>query len=156
VIEQVVLTLRAGGVDHIVVVTNPQMSALSKLAESAGALVHHLAEPTSDMRASIERGLEFVEPRYQPMPDDAWLLAPADHPAVDVATIRMITETYWTRTTRPIIVPVYAQRRGHPVLIPWRHVEGIKCHPRIEGIDTYLRSYENEILELPVQSRGVI
>ena len=55
-----------------------------------------------------------------------------------------------------IIIPVCAGRRGHPVVISWRHVAGIRTHPRGEGIDAYLRLHENEIRELAVTTPGVI
>ena len=83
VLEQVILALRQGGVDETVVVVGPHDPALTPLAEAAGAHVVSLAEPTPDMRATVEHGLRWLENHYQPHPDDAWLLAPADHPMLD-------------------------------------------------------------------------
>src|SRR5579871_3114649 len=98
VIEHVVAALRAGGADHVLVVVGPHAPELAPLAASAGAEVCTLPEPTADMRATVEHGLRYLEERHCPRPDDAWLLAPADHPALDADTIRAIVAT---RTAQP-------------------------------------------------------
>src|SRR5918994_1608295 len=80
VIECVVSALRAGGVQHVVVVIGPHVGDLAAPATLAGADVCLLPEPTPDMRSTVEYGLRWLEQTHAPGPDDFWLLAPADHP----------------------------------------------------------------------------
>lgn len=82
VLERIVAALRQGGVDAVLAVVGPHDPGLAALAEAAGACVLRLPEATADMRATVERGLRLLEERFHPRPDDAWLLAPADHPAL--------------------------------------------------------------------------
>src|SRR5688500_10216452 len=81
VLGHLVAALRSGGADRVVVVVGPHVPELASIAEAAGADVLPLAEPTADMRATVEHGLRWAAENLDP-PPDGWLLAPADHPAV--------------------------------------------------------------------------
>ncbi len=156
VLEHVVAALRQGGVDEVLAVVGPHDPALAPAAEAAGASVLTLAEPTPDMRTTVELGLRWLESRFHPRPDDAWLLVPADHPALDADVVRRLCEAYAAQPSRSIVVPVHGGRRGHPTLIAWRHVAGVLAHPGGKGINDYLRSQQEQILELPAPSAAVL
>jgi CTP:molybdopterin cytidylyltransferase MocA len=156
VLECVVSALRQGGVDEVLVVVGPTDPGLTALAEAAGASVLRLTETTADMRATVEMGLTLLEKRFHPRPDDAWLLAPADHPALDAEVVRRLLTTHVARPSQSIIVPVHENQRGHPTLIAWRHVSGIRSHPSGKGINDYLRSQQEHILEIPAPSAAML
>ncbi len=156
VLELVVAALRQPGVDEVLVVVGPTDSELAALAEKAGASVLRLAEATVDMRATVERGLNLLEERFHPHPDDAWLLAPADHPTLDADVVRRLIAAHVARSSQSIIVPIHDGRRGHPTLIAWRHVSGIRSHPGGKGINDYLRSQQEQIMEVPAPSPAVL
>jgi molybdenum cofactor cytidylyltransferase len=156
VLEHVVAALCHAGTDHVVVVVGPHVPELVPLAEAAGADVCRLPDATPDMRATVEYGLRWLQERFDPQPDDAWLLVPADHPALDAEVVRALRAAYSDRPTGSILIPVHEGRRGHPALIAWRHVAGILAHPAGEGINAYFRSKKADILEVPVASSGVL
>src|SRR5262249_1174669 len=142
--------------EHVVVVVGPHVPELVSLAEVAGADVCQLSESTADMRATVEHGLRWLEDRYCPRRDDAWLLAPGDHPTLDPAVVRQLREAQATQPALSIVVPVHERRRGHPTLIAWRHVAGLLAFPAGQGINSYLRLHADETLEVPVTSAGVL
>jgi molybdenum cofactor cytidylyltransferase len=156
VLEHVVTALRQGGADDVLVIVGPHDPELVPLATAAGASVLALAEATPDMRATVEQGLRWLEARFHPRPDDAWLLAPADHPALDADLVRRLCAAYAARSSHSIVFPVHGGRRGHPTLIAWRHVTGLRAHPSGKGINDYLRSREEHIQELATASAGVL
>ena len=155
VLEHVVTALRDGGVDRILVVIGQHVPELVRLAESAGAEVCLLSESTPDMRTTVERGLRWFEDRYHPRPNDWWVLAPGDHPGFGANVVRQLL-TAAGRSDRSIIVPAHAGRRGHPTVIAWKHVQGIRALPTSEGINRYLRAQEAETLQLEVTEAGVL
>jgi len=155
VIEHVVAALRGGGVGTVLVVVGPHVPELVPLARSAGAEVLALPEPTADMRSTVEHGLRWVEDRFAPRPDDAWLLAPADHPVLSPAVVRQLLGAAGSSACS-IAVPVCDGRRGHPTLIRWRHVAGIRGLPAEAGINVYLRERRAETLEVPVSDPGIL
>src|SRR5262249_7168445 len=123
-------------------------------AESVGARVCQLAEPTPDMRTTVERGLAWVE-SHLPQPD-AWLLAPADHPTLDAGVVRELCGAFRSDPTHSILVPVHEGRRGHPALVGWRHVDGIRALPADRGINAYFREHAPDVCEVQVSSAGVL
>jgi CTP:molybdopterin cytidylyltransferase MocA len=154
VIGRVVAALRAGGVGRVLVVVGPHVPELIPLAAAAGADVLALPEPTADMRETVERGLAWLEERHRPRPDDWWLLAPGDSPAITAEVVRQLLAA--ADDSASVVVPVFGGRRGHPVLLRWRHAEGIRAAPRGEGINAYLRSAAARTRELPVAEAGVL
>jgi len=156
VLEHVVAALRAGGAEHVVVVIGPHVAELVPLAESAGAHALLLSEETADMRATVEQGLRWLAERFQPDADDAWLLAPADHPTLGAAVVRQLLQARADHPGWSIFIPTFGGRRGHPALIGWRHVAGVRSLPAGEGLNTYLRRQAGETREVPVDSPHVL
>ncbi len=156
VLERVVAALRQGGVDEVLVVVGPTGAGLAAVAEAAGASVLHLPEATADMRATVEAGLHLLENRFHLRPDDAWLLAPADHPVLDAEVVRLLLAAYAARPSQSIIIPVHEGRRGHPTLFAWRHALDIRAHPGGKGVNDYLRLQQEQIMEIPAPSAAVL
>jgi molybdenum cofactor cytidylyltransferase len=148
VLEHVLTALRAGGVGHTLVVLGPHVAEMAGAARAAGAQVLVLDRPTPDMRATVEEGLGWLEANFRPGPDDDWLLVPADHPALRADVIARLRAARETNPERTIIVPTWEGRRGHPTLIRWAHVAGVRAHPAGEGLNAYLRRCAGEILEV--------
>jgi molybdenum cofactor cytidylyltransferase len=156
VLEQVIDSLKAGGVDFVVAIVAPHLPELIPLAERRGAWPLLLPNDTPDMQATVEYGLRFVEQRYSPDPADAWLLAPADHPLLEPEIVRQLVEARRHQTAYSIFVPVYGGRRGHPALLSWTHASKLQDYPPARGLNQYIRDHESQVLEVPVQSKGIL
>jgi len=156
VLERVLDTVRCAGIEHILVVVGPHGPELIPLAESVGTHVLPLAEQTPDMRATVERGLIWLEEHFHPRLDDHWLLIPADHPALDEAVVRQLLQARHEHANCSIIIPTFQGKRGHPALIDWKHAAGIRAFPPGAGLNAYLRHHGDETLEMPVDTAGVV
>jgi molybdenum cofactor cytidylyltransferase len=156
VLQVVIAALRGGGADPVLVVVGLHVPDLAELAEAVGARVYRLPAPTADMRATVEQGLDWLQERYAPQPDDGWLLAPADHPVLDADVVRRLGASREARPERSLFVPVCGDKRGHPTLFTWRHVAGIRSLPPGQGINAYLRLHAEEIVEVPIERNGVL
>jgi len=156
VLEHIIKELRAGGVEHVLVVTGPDSPELSRVAESVGADVIANPERTTDMRTTVEHGLRWLQRLKSPRAADAFFLAPGDHPAFNADLIHQLCESYLVLGSRSIVVPVCAGRRGHPTLIGWRHVPGLAALAPHVGINAYLREHPNEVLERHTEDRGIL
>ena len=154
VLERVIDSLRAAGVNPLVVL-GPHVWELSAPALAAGAMVLELPEPTPHMRVTVEAGLAFLED-FHPLPQDPWLLVPADHPALDAELIRKLIAEFARRPECSIAVPTFQGKRGHPALIRWNHAAGIRAFAPELGLNTYLRQFANQTLELSVSSPDVL
>jgi len=155
VIEHVLGALRDGGVDRILVVIGPHVPELAPLASAAGAHVLALPEPTADMRATVEHGLDWIEAHDQPDSDSIWLLCPGDHPAITGEIVARLLDS-GADQSGSIILPVHGGRRGHPTLFRWRHVAAIRRLAPNEGINTLVRLHSDETRELLVASPAIL
>ena len=156
VLEWVIAALRGGGVDQVLVVLGPHVRELKPLSESAGAVALVLANETPDMRTTVQYGLDWLEVQCHPQDDDWWLLVPADHPTLDAAVIRQLLDARPKHPEASIVIPTFQSKRGHPAVIAWKHVAGIRWVPAGNGLNAYFRSHAAETLELPVNSPDVL
>ena len=156
VIERVIDSLREAGVRDILVVVAPHVPELMTLAEAAGGKALMLPAETPDMRATVEAGLVWLEEHFQPQSGDTWLLVPADHSVLDAEVLRQLLQTHADHPDCSIILPAYAGRRGHPALIDWKHVAGIRALPADQGLNVYLRRFPAETHEVLVDSPTVL
>ena len=155
VLEHVVAALKVGGAERVLVVIGPHVPELVPLAETAGASVCLLEAPTPDMRATVQRGLAWIEKHLRPLPK-AFLLAPADHPTLDATVVHALCNSFHADPTQSILIPVHESRRGHPALVAWRHVEGIRALPADRGINSYFRDHSADVREVVVNNPGVL
>jgi CTP:molybdopterin cytidylyltransferase MocA len=147
ILEQAIDCLRQAGVSEIIVVVGPHVPQLAPLAERTGAQALLLANQTQEMRQTVEHGLDWIVSRFPVHPADDWLLLlPGDHPTLDAAIVRDLIAARVSGKT--IVIPVYQGRRGHPVLLAWKHVDGIRRLPQTSGVNAYLRACPEETLEV--------
>lgn len=156
VLECVIDAIREGGVRDVLVVLAPHSRELRPSAERAGAAVLLLDEETLDMRTTVERGLVWLTDHCHPDPNDAWLLAPADHPTLDSAVVRRLLAARAERPDRSLLVPTHAGKRGHPTLIEWQHVQAIRDLPQGLGLNAFLRARSAETFEVPVDTATIL
>jgi molybdenum cofactor cytidylyltransferase len=156
VLARVVQAFHAGGVERVLVVTPPHLPDLAGAAADAGADVLTLDRETPDMRSTVEAGLEWLEERYHPAPEERWFLAPADHPALSEAVVKGLLRAADERPDCSVLLPSWQGRRGHPALIAWSQVAPMRAWPRGEGINAYLRRQEGETLLVPADCEDVL
>jgi CTP:molybdopterin cytidylyltransferase MocA len=155
VLEHVVAAVQAAGVRDILVVLGPQVAHLKPVAEKAGAWTLLLSRQTPDMRASVECGLDWLEQNHHPERSDAFLLLPADHPTLTKEVMETLIKAR-AESPATIGIPTFEGRRGHPALIGWEHVTGMRAWPRNQGLNAYLRAQASLTLEVPCASEDVL
>jgi len=156
VLERVIAAVRDAGVEHILVVIGPHVPELVPLAQSAGAHVLLLPEQTLDMRATVVQGLRWLEERFQPRPEESWLLLPADHPTLNGEVVRQLLRARDENPAASLFVPTYQQQRGHPTLLAWAHVTAIRKFPEGLGLNSYLRQHAADTRVVPVAAADVL
>src|SRR5262249_17723106 len=112
ILEHTIGCLAKASVSHILVVVGPHFPELAELASAAGAEAIQLDCDASDMRATVMLGLQFLEEKYRPRPDDRVLLVPADHPAVHPEVIVQLHHARRAAPGQTIVVPTFGASRG--------------------------------------------
>lgn len=143
-IDAVVETAREAGASPIVVVVPPELAVPPET----------IAVPNGNARGEQIQSLRLGLARLVSVPVGGTLVWPVDHPYVDLASVLAVLDGA-QRSRRPIVLPVFEGRRGHPVYFSrdcWRELATVAAG----GARTVVRAHEAEILEVPVVSIGVL
>jgi len=142
VLEATVALLRAGGVEELVVVLEPD-SPCVVLPGLAGSRLVENPDPSRGRLSSIRSGLERLGSET-----DAVLIQPGDHAFAPPAAVAALCERY--RRERPLLLaPSYAGRRGHPLLLDRALFgEALACDDAV-GLRQLLERRAADLRELP-------
>ena len=153
VIQHVLSVWKSSQITHVVVVVRPDDRRLANLCQDAGVDVVVPSVAPAEMKVSVQHALRYVQQAYHPKPTDVWLLAPADIPQLDVATIDLLLTT--TQDKLPsILVPTTKGHHGHPVLFPWTLSGQVHGLDRDQGVHVLLQRHS--IREIACQKAGVL
>ncbi len=145
VIEHCVATLRAAGIESIVVVVGHRGEEVRRQLKSFPVTFALNPDPESEMGASIACGI-----RELPESAKATLIALVDHPGVPAAVITALIHR-WQSGSR-LIVPEFEGRGGHPALIDLGfRKELLRLDPQ-RGLRAFFEEHRPEVERLPVSS----
>jgi CTP:molybdopterin cytidylyltransferase MocA len=146
VVEACIGNLLDAGIETIVVV-------LGHRAAEMRARLSHLpvsfalnSEAESEMSASIARGVEQLPQEVKTI-----LIALCDQPAIPPAVISFLMMERG-RTRARLVVPEYAGRGGHPVLIDHSFRPELLRLDARRGLRSLFRTHREEVLRVPVAS----
>ncbi|HKA36560.1 MAG TPA: nucleotidyltransferase family protein [Thermoanaerobaculia bacterium] len=148
ILETILETLAAAGVEQRVVVLRPDLGEAAGRARRAGASVVTNPQPEGEMLASIRLGLGALAGG-----PDAVFVWPADHPAVSRSTVALLAALV---DPARALIPTYLDRRGHPALIGNSLLPDIALIPPEEGLRHLYRQRPPAVLEIAVKDPGVI
>lgn len=149
VIRRIIITLQQAGVDPVVVITGAQGEELEKhISKMQVICLRSLNFEHTQMFDNICMGLSYVEGLC-----DRAVVLPAKFPLLFPDTIRRIM-----RSGAAAACPVYAGRRGHPVLIRRDLIPMILDYNGGQGLKGALRQPGvNELVEeIQVEDEGIL
>jgi molybdenum cofactor cytidylyltransferase len=145
VIASCLTHLRGAGVKEIVVVLGHRADKLREHLKVSEVTFALNTDPESEMSVSIARGLEQISPDAK-----ALLIALVDHPAVDSATIRAVTDE-WERGSK-LVQPEHNRRGGHPVLIDLSFRDELLNLDPEKGLRKLFEAHRGDVRRVAVES----
>ena len=106
--------------------------------------------PEGDMLSSVRCGLRALPPECE-----AILVALGDQPSITAELVTRIVHAFGA-SGHGIVVPVYAGKRGHPILFSARYSEEVLIRHDDLGLRGLLRAHPEDVLELPADSASVL
>lgn len=157
VVGATVAALRGGGVRRVVLVVAPPEQGggaadLAAWGRGQGLVVAVNPRPERGMLSSVQAGIEALGPAGG---GEAILVCPADLPRLRPATVRRLVAA-GRESGRPLAVPSWRERRGHPLLIAAEVVPEIAGLDPAVGLRQLLDRHRQEIFTLPVDDPGVL
>lgn len=144
VIESLLASWRASGVDEIVVVMRQDQTELPSRCGDVSIVIPEIAPP--EMKDSVLAALTYIRENFSPVENDVWLLAPADMPQLDPTVVTRLVAAH-DPTSPTIMVPASGGRRGHPVLFPWACADAVAKLAANEGVNALLERHPVRELE---------
>jgi len=118
IVRTVVDAIAAGGVDGLVLVTNPTVAEALSAEFSATHNVVVLDDPKAEMIDSIIAGVLALRTVYSPNDDDAFLVCPGDLPRMSAGLVQRCVAAYRACPRQPV-APVTGERPRHPLIVPF-------------------------------------
>jgi molybdenum cofactor cytidylyltransferase len=149
--------------EHLIQVTRHPRIGVTRVVLGAGAeeiraiakLDPSIVVLNSDWQqgqlSSIQAGLRSLE-GFQ---TDGMVLCPVDHPLVSADLVRELVETFYAGT-KPIVLPIYLGRRGHPAIFSSALYGELLAAPADKGARAVVWAHAADILEVPTDEEGVI
>jgi molybdenum cofactor cytidylyltransferase len=152
----VVEALRRGGVDTIVLVTSAGDEDLRTWARQAGVTIEVNPDPERGMLSTIREGIAAlggsVALRER---GETLLVSPADLPNLKAETVATLLRRM-AETKARLAVPVYRDKRGHPLAIAAALIPEIDSLDPEVGLRQLRDRHEAELLEIEVGDSGVV
>ncbi len=134
-------------VSEIVVVTGHDEAALrAALGDRSVSFVHNPSY-AGGMATSISAGIAVVADA------DAALLCLADMPAVPALVIEALIAAFTSPDA--IVLPVFAGRRGHPVLFGANHFPALRALSGDRGARDVLAEASSDVIEVGCEAPGI-
>lgn len=149
-LTRAVRTARAGGLDPLVVVTGPAHAEIVACHGELAPLLVRNPRPEEGQLSSLRVGLAALPPAV-----DAVVMLLVDHPLVQAETVRALLRARLARRTA-IAVPVYARRRGHPVLFGREVFAELAAGPLEAGARAVVGADPARVVEVEVQDPGIL
>ncbi len=150
VISHIVAQLIASSVNDVYVVVGCQSKRVSE--ELSGRPVSIVDNPDykSGMLSSVRCGLGAI-----PRQCGTVLVALGDQPSITTKLIDQMLQSF-TSTEKQILVPLYNNKRGHPILFSTTYCDEILTQYDDIGLRGLLYAHKEDIFELPVDTSGVL
>jgi molybdenum cofactor cytidylyltransferase len=149
-VECCVDNLLAAGVDDLVVVTGHRDAEVRQALASRKIKFIFNADYQAGMSSSIKCGVQALEEKTE-----ALLIALADQPHIHSSSISKVIAAY--AKERPLlVVPTYANRRGHPIILDGKLRAEILTLDPSQGLRQVVHRHQDQALYLEMQNDSVL
>jgi CTP:molybdopterin cytidylyltransferase MocA len=141
----------AAGIELRVVVLGYYAAKIREELDLSCAIVAMSEELDAGPIGSVRAGIRSLAAH----PVEGVLIWPVDRPHVPVAVVTGLLDAF-RETHRPIVVPVFGGRRGHPVLFGRAVFEELLGAPADQGARAVVRRTPSRVAEVSVTDSAVI
>lgn len=149
-IEHIIENIRTAGLEDIIVVIGAEKEKLPVLLQKLSVNFCVNNEYRQGMLSSVICGIMNL-----PENVSAMLIFPGDQPLISPDTIAAVVKRSIS-TDKGIIIPVFKNRRGHPVLIDAKYRSAILNLNPEEGLRSLAASYPEDVCEIETDDPGIL
>ncbi len=152
VIENTVMNCLCTGIDGVTVVLGNEKEKVRQVLEQYP--VHFIENPryAEGMSSSIQEGIKILI-RDQKM--DGVMILPGDMPFIKPETINYLVENF-QKNPGSIIIPVFQDRKGHPIFFNKSLFPNILNIPEDMGLREVIKENIEKVLYVDVSDQGIL
>jgi len=150
IIETVIDNVIQSKVEKILVVLGSNWKKIKKKIKNLPLKIIVNSNFTKGMLSSVQCGFQTLPKNTQ-----AVLVVLGDQPAVSSAIIDKIIDAF-KRIKKGIVLPVYKNNRGHPVLIDMKYRDEVENLSPDVGLRDLVYNHPEDILEVEVETPGIL
>jgi molybdenum cofactor cytidylyltransferase len=150
IIEKVIENVTSSGVDKTLVVLGAECEAILKVITDLPITHCYNDNYKEGMLTSVKCG-------FRSLPDDfeAVLVFQGDQPLIPPQTVNEVIEA-WRKSGKGIAVPVFENKRGHPLLIDRKYKTEIEKLNDREGLRSLAIKFHRDVLEVNVKTPEIL
>jgi len=149
-IENVISNVSKSKADEIIVVLGAYFDELSLLMKRLEVSYCFNDNYMKGMLSSVQCGFNNLPPDYK-----AALVFQGDQPLIPPAAVDRVIDEYF-RSGKGIIVPVFKNRKGHPLLVDKKYKDEIEKLLPEEGLHSLLDKFAHDLLEVETEEPGIL
>jgi molybdenum cofactor cytidylyltransferase len=150
IIEKVIDNITYSEIDNIIVVLGAYKDEILKVIEPYRISHCYNDIYREGMLTSVKCGFSSLPQQF-----GAAVIFLGDQPMISQGVINTITEAF-KKSGKGIIVPVFNNTRGHPVLISRKYSDEIKKTDNSSGLRHLIKKFETDVLEVSVNSSEIL
>jgi molybdenum cofactor cytidylyltransferase len=150
VLEQVIATFKAAGVDDVLVITGGAREQVETLVGNSARRIFNPDYAEGEMLSSVQAGLAGLKPGIE-----AVLIGLGDQPQVQERSVRLVLEEY-RKSAASIVVPSFQMRRGHPWLVARIHWDEILRMHSPASLRDFLHNHQDEIYYVEFDNNSIL
>lgn len=150
IIETIIDKIFHSEVEKVLVVLGSNGEKIEEKIKNLPLKIVYNPDFRSGMLSSVQKGF-----RTLPEDTEAVLVVLGDQPSISSATIDKIINAY-KKTGKGIVLPVYNNERGHPVLIDTKYQDEVQNLSPDIGLRGTVYNHPEDILEVEVDTPGVL
>lgn len=146
--ERIIDSLQEAGItDYAIVVSNNDFEFATGRFDFEKLLMNH--DPQSDMLASVKIGIKHC------LDYAGVIIWPVDFPLVKPESLKLLVNSFRANPNQ-VIKPAFAERGGHPIVLPQGIFQTILDSNSSSGLKEILHKGSFKIIHLPVDDPGSV
>ncbi len=149
-IETVVDNVLNSSINHVLVVLGPDQNKIRDVLVGKPVEFCHNLNHDQGMLSSVICG-------FKALPEDAetTLIYLGDQPRITPEVTDAIIEAY-NEELMGIVIPVYDNRRGHPLLVDMKYRRDVEKLDLEQGLRSLRHKFPDDVLEVEVNEPGIL
>jgi molybdenum cofactor cytidylyltransferase len=150
IIEKVIENVLSSNIEKVLVVTGAESEAIIKVISGMQVTCCYNEHYKEGMLSSVKCGFRSLPENFE-----AALVFQGDQPFIKPGTIDKIITGY-RKSDKGIAIPVYKEKRGHPILIDNKYRKEIENLNADEGLRSLAGRFNEDVLEIEINAQEIL